>query len=76
MIYISGEEFTRYASEHYLNEWIKPFVDISSWQFYDMSCANRDQTNDLVLKEAINAGKNIVSIYKEPIITSTETHKK
>jgi isocitrate dehydrogenase len=76
MVYISGEEFTRYASELYLNEWIKPHVDISAWEFYDMSCHSRDKTDDKILREAIEAGKRIASIYKEPTITPTATQKK
>ena len=76
MVYITGEEFTRYASELYLNEWVRPYVDISSWEFYDMSCKSRDQTSDQVLRDSIEAGKRIGSIYKEPTITPTATQKK
>lgn len=75
MVFITGEEFTRYASELYLNAWIKPFVDTSKWEFYDMSCKSRDNTNDKILKDAIEAGKRIGSIYKEPTITPTATQK-
>lgn len=27
LVYISGEEFTRYAGQLYLDNWIKPYVD-------------------------------------------------
>jgi isocitrate dehydrogenase len=76
MVYITGEEFTRYASELYLKEWVKPFVDISAWEFHDMSCKSRDDTNDQALFKAIEAGKRIGSIYKEPTITPTAIQKK
>jgi len=76
MVYISGEEFTRYASELYLNEWVRPYLDISAWEFYDMSCSSRDRTNDEVLRDAIKAGKRVGSIYKEPTITPTAQQKK
>jgi len=72
MVYITGEEMTRYASELYLNEWIRPHVDIKSWEFFDLSCVNRDRTEDAVLRECIAAGKRIGAIYKEPTITATE----
>ncbi len=57
---------TRYAGELYLDQWIRPFVDISKWEFYDLSCRSRDQTDDKVLYDAIKAGKRIGAIYKVP----------
>ena len=54
-----------------MNEWIKPYVDTSKWEFYDLSCKARDDTNDQVLRDAIAAGKRLGSIYKEPTITPT-----
>ena len=53
LVYISGEEMSRYAGELYLEKWVKPYLDISSWQFYDLSCKSRDQTNDRVLADCI-----------------------
>ena len=76
MIYIKGEEYTRYASELYLNEWIRPFVDTSNWEFYDLSCKSRDDTNDKVLRDCIEAGRRVGSIFKEPTITPTDHQKK
>jgi isocitrate dehydrogenase len=75
LVYISGEEMTRYASQLYLDKWIKPYMDISNWEFYDLSCKSRDDTNDQVLKDCIDAGKRIGAIYKEPTITPTEEQK-
>ena len=75
LVYISGEEMTRYAGQLYLDNWIKPYIDISNWEFYDLSCKSRDETNDQVLKDCITAGKRIGAIYKEPTITPTEEQK-
>jgi len=71
MVYISGEEMSRYAGQIYLDNWITPYLDISDWEFYDLSVASRDRTDDKVLKECIAAGKRIGAIYKEPTITPT-----
>jgi len=75
MVYISGEEMSRYAGQLYLDNWIKPYLDISNWEFYDLSCKSRDNTNDQVLKDCINAGARIGAIYKEPTITPNEQQK-
>ncbi len=66
----------QYSGELYLNEWIKPYVDTSKWEFYDLSCKARDDTNDQVLRDAISAGKRLGSIYKEPTITPTAEQAK
>lgn len=66
---------SRYAGELYLEKWIRPYVDISKWEFFDLSCKSRDDTNDEVLRECIKAGKRIGAIYKEPTITPTEIQK-
>jgi isocitrate dehydrogenase len=75
MVYISGEEMSRYAGQLYLDNWIKPYIDINSWEFYDLSCKTRDDTNDQVLRDCISAGRRIGAIYKEPTITPTEEQK-
>ena len=49
MVYISGEEMTRYCIELILNQWIRPHIDISNWEFYDLSCKSRDDTEDKVI---------------------------
>ncbi len=71
MVYISGEEMTRVVMELVLDKWIKPHIDISNWQFFDLSCAERDKTDDAVLKNSIKAGAKIGAIFKEPTITPT-----
>ena len=32
-----GEEMTHYAMELILDQWIKPHVDMSQWEFFDLS---------------------------------------
>lgn len=44
-------------------------MDISKWEFYDMSCKSRDDTDDKVLHDSVEAGKRLGSIFKEPTIT-------
>ena len=51
MVYISGEEMSLYTMEIIMEKWVKPSVDISQWEFYDLSCKARDASNDQVLKE-------------------------
>ena len=69
MVYISGEEMTRYTMELIMEQWVRPHIDISKWKFFDLSCKARDQTNDKVLHDAVAAGSLICSIFKEPTIT-------
>jgi len=76
MVYIKGEEYTRYAGQLYLENWVQPYIDTSKWEFFDLSCKSRDMTDDQVLKDCINAGKRIGAIFKEPTITPTDTQKK
>eukprot|EP00954_Amorphochlora_amoebiformis_P016270 1274265-Amorphochlora_amoeboformis.AAC.2 len=61
-----GEEMTRYCMELILDQWIKPRIDISqaplfppptTWEFYDLSCKARDDTEDKVLHDAVDAGR-------------------
>jgi isocitrate dehydrogenase len=52
-----------------LEQWIKPHMDTTEWEFYDMSCKARDDTNDQVLADSVTAGKKIGAIFKEPTIT-------
>lgn len=67
---------THYASNLVLEQWIEPYFDTSQWQTFDLSCANRDKTNDQVLKDAVNAGKEIGAIFKEPTITPSAVQMK
>jgi hypothetical protein len=69
MVYIQGEEMTHYATQLLIEQWIKPYFDISKWEIYDLSCKSRDITEDAVLSDAVEAGKRIGAIFKEPTIT-------
>ena len=71
MVYISGEEMTKYTMEIILEKWISPYVDTSAWEFYDLSCKARDDTEDQVLHDAVAAGARVGAIFKEPTITPT-----
>ncbi len=71
MVYVSGEEMTRYTMALILTKWIEPNIDTSNWQFFDLSCKHRDSTQDQVMKDIVKAGKEIKSIFKEPTITPT-----
>ena len=75
MVYIAGEEMTHYACELFTKEWFEPYFDITSWERYDLSCKARDETNDQVLHDAVEAGKRIGAIFKEPTITPTAEQK-
>ena len=76
MVYISGEEMTNYACNLMKDQWFEPYFDLSSWKFYDLSCKNCDATNDQVLRDAVQAGKEIGAIFKEPTITPSATQMK
>ena len=75
IVYIQGEEMTRYAMQLFLDKCIYPHVDTSNWKYFDLSCKNRDNTKDLVLKNAIISGNEICSIFKEPTVTPTIEQK-
>mmetsp|Transcript_23644 Transcript_23644/g.55123 ORF Transcript_23644/g.55123 Transcript_23644/m.55123 type:complete len:553 (-) Transcript_23644:194-1852(-) len=76
MVYISGEEMSRYTMELLLEKWVEPFIDTSNWEYFDLSCASRDATDDQVLRDAIEAGNRICSIFKEPSVTPTKEQVK
>lgn len=75
MVYISGEEMTKYSMQLVLEKWVRPHVDTSKWEHYDLSCKSRDQTDDKVLKDSVTAGKRIGAIFKEPTVTPTEVQR-
>lgn len=75
MVYISGEEMTRYCMSLILDKWVNPHMDTKLWEFYDLSCVSRDKTNDKVLHSAVSAGKRVGAIFKEPTVTPTQVQK-
>eukprot|EP00951_Prasinocladus_malaysianus_P026176 scaffold231536_cov49-Prasinocladus_malaysianus.AAC.1 len=75
MVYIAGEEMTHYCMNLILDKWIKPHMDTSKWEYYDLSCVNRDNTEDQCLKDAVAAGARLKAIFKEPTITPTAEQK-
>nr|6LKZ_C Chain C, isocitrate dehydrogenase [Phaeodactylum tricornutum]6LKZ_D Chain D, isocitrate dehydrogenase [Phaeodactylum tricornutum] len=76
MVYIAGEEMTRYACDLVVKSWLEPYFDLSQWEYFDLSCVNRDNTNDQVLRDAVTAGQRIGAIFKEPTITPSAIQKK
>lgn len=76
MVYIAGEEMTHYTMNLILDQWIKPHINIDTWEFYDLSCKSRDATDDQVLKDAVSAGKRLCSIFKEPTVTPSAAQVK
>ena len=75
MVYIAGEEMTHYTMNLIIDRWVKPFCDIGKWEFYDLSCVSRDDTEDQVLHDAVEAGARLGAIFKEPTVTPTEVQK-
>merc|ERR550537_1107106 len=71
MVFIKGEEMTRYVMSLIEEKWINPHFETSKWEYYDLSCKARDDTEDQVLKDAVAAGARIGAIFKEPTITPT-----
>eukprot|EP00697_Spironema_sp_BW2_P007810 gnl/Spiro4/22200_TR10933_c0_g1_i1.p1 gnl/Spiro4/22200_TR10933_c0_g1~~gnl/Spiro4/22200_TR10933_c0_g1_i1.p1 ORF type:complete len:506 (+),score=157.29 gnl/Spiro4/22200_TR10933_c0_g1_i1:56-1573(+) len=76
MVYISGEEMTKYCMDLIRAQWIDPLVDTSQWQYFDLSVKSRDATDDKVLKDAVAAGKVVGAIFKEPTVTPTAEQAK
>lgn len=75
MVYIAGEEMTKYTMDLILEKWIEPHVDTSQWEHFDLSCRSRDKTEDAVLHGAVEAGSRLGAIFKEPTITPTDVQK-
>jgi isocitrate dehydrogenase len=67
---------THYTMNRIMDRWIRKNVDISQWEFFDLSCKKRDETRDKVLKDAVAAGKRVGSIFKEPTVTPNEVQVK
>mmetsp|Transcript_5777 Transcript_5777/g.7809 ORF Transcript_5777/g.7809 Transcript_5777/m.7809 type:complete len:519 (-) Transcript_5777:172-1728(-) len=75
MVYIKGEEMTRYCMQLVMDKWISPKFDTSKWEEFDLSCIARDQSEDKVLHDAVDAGKRICAIFKEPTVTPSALQK-
>lgn len=71
MTYISGEEMSWYTMKIICEKWLHPFIDTSKWEYFDLSCKSRDDTQDKVLHDAVASGARIGAIFKEPTITPT-----
>ena len=66
---------THYCMNLILEKWIAPHVDTAAWEHFDLSCVNRDATEDKVLHDAVAAGSRVCAIFKEPTVTPTEVQK-
>lgn len=64
MVFISGEEMTHYAMNLIVDKWIDPYFETQNWERYDLSCKSRDESDDKVLLDAVEAGKRIGAIFK------------
>jgi len=71
MTYIAGEEMSWYTMKIIREQWVEPFIDTSKWEYFDLSCKSRDETDDKVLHDAVASGKRLGAIFKEPTITPT-----
>jgi len=71
MTYIAGEEMSWYTCKLVTEKWVQPFIDTTKWEYYDLSCKSRDDTQDQVLKDAVASGARLGAIFKEPTITPT-----
>lgn len=40
-----------------IEKWVTPYFDISGWDHFDLSCKSRDESDDKVLFDAVDAGK-------------------
>ena len=49
---------------------------ICRWEYFDLSCKNRDSTDDKVLKDAVASGARLGAIFKEPTITPSAVQVK
>ena len=59
---------THYAMTLIVEQWVKPYFDTTEWEYFDLSCKARDESDDLLLEEAVKAGKRAAAIVKEPTI--------
>jgi len=75
MVFIKGEEMTRYAMQLVMDHWVDPHFDTSKWKYFDLSCRGRDDSDDQVMADAVEAGNEIGAIFKEPTVTPTEVQR-
>ena len=59
-----------------LEKWIEPHIDTSKWEYFDLSCKVRDETDDKELHDAVEAGKRLAAIFKEPTVTPSADQRK
>jgi len=71
-----GDTVALYVLVYSLEQWIDPHIDTRHWLFFDLSCRNRDATDDKVLHDAVAAGKQVGSIFKEPTVTPSALQAK
>eukprot|EP00397_Hematodinium_sp_SG-2012_P035005 GEMP01037602.1.p1 GENE.GEMP01037602.1~~GEMP01037602.1.p1 ORF type:complete len:496 (+),score=110.36 GEMP01037602.1:36-1490(+) len=76
LVYIKGEEMSRYCMQLFMDRIVEPRIDTSKWEFFDLSCKSRDATDDKVMADAVTAGKRIKAIFKEPTVTPSAEQAK
>ena len=59
-----------------MDKWVNPYIDTTTWEYFDLSCINRDNTEDACLHGAVESGARLKAIFKEPTVTPTEVQKK
>lgn len=67
---------SRYCMQLVMDKIINPRIDTSKWEVFDLSCKQRDATNDKVMADAVEAGKRIKAIFKEPTVTPSAEQAK
>ncbi len=76
MVWLKGDEMTRYVMNLIHDQWITPYINTEAWEYFDLSIAYRDETKDEVLFDAVKAGKEIGAIFKDATITPTSEQVK
>ena len=41
-------------------QWVEPFIDTSKWEYFDLSCNSRDDTNDKAVQKQIERERRTV----------------
>ena len=79
MVYIQGEEMSGVAmreKDMLIDLLVRPFVDISAWEFFDFSVAHRKETDDKVVPAACKRISELGAAFKEQTITPNTEQKK